>query len=71
MTLHVEKVCISYGPFQAVSDASLTVPDGKLVGLIGPNGAGKSTLFSAISGLIVPSSGAISYRNEPLGALDG
>lgn len=69
MTLRVEKVCISYGTFQAVSDASLTVPDGKIVGLIGPNGAGKSTLFSAISGLIVPSSGSIAYRNEPLGAL--
>lgn len=69
MTLRVEKVCISYGAFQAVSDASLTVPDGKIVGLIGPNGAGKSTLFSAISGLIVPSSGSIAYRNEPLGAL--
>lgn len=66
MSLNVNHVSISYGGFRAVSDASLVVPEGGLVGLIGPNGAGKSTLFSAISGLITPDSGSISYRGTSL-----
>lgn len=69
MTLSVEKVSISYDGFRAVSEASLIVPQGGLVGLIGPNGAGKSTLFSAISGLIAPDSGSISYDNTSLEGL--
>lgn len=69
MTLSVERVSISYSGFRAVSEASLVVPQGGLVGLIGPNGAGKSTLFSAISGLIVPDSGSISYAGASLEGL--
>ena len=66
MTLNVENVSVSYGSFRAVSEASLLLPEGGLVGLIGPNGAGKSTLFSAISGLIPPDSGSIGYRGKSL-----
>ncbi|CAI48827.1 ABC-type transport system ATP-binding protein (probable substrate branched-chain amino acids) [Natronomonas pharaonis DSM 2160] len=48
--LEVDNVSISYGKTSAVSDVSLTVEEGEIVGIIGPNGAGKTTLLDAISG---------------------
>ncbi len=41
----------------AVSDLSLTIPQGELFGLLGPNGAGKTTLVKMLCTLILPSSG--------------
>jgi ABC-2 type transport system ATP-binding protein len=43
----------------ALSDCSLTVPTGHVVGLVGPNGAGKTTLLQLAVGLLAPSSGTI------------
>lgn len=43
---------VSYGGVHALSDVSLTVGHGELVGLIGPNGAGKTTTIDAISGFV-------------------
>ncbi len=42
-----------------LSSLSLTVPQGKIIGLLGPNGCGKSTLLKLISGILVPDSGEI------------
>lgn len=41
-----------------VSDVSLEVKSGEVVGLLGPNGAGKTTTFYMICGLLEPSGGA-------------
>lgn len=49
-----------YGRKWALSDCTLTIPTGKVVGLVGPNGAGKSTLLQLSVGLLGPSAGAIS-----------
>jgi ABC-2 type transport system ATP-binding protein len=43
----------------ALSDCTLTIPAGRVVGLVGPNGAGKSTLLQLAVGLLAPTSGAI------------
>jgi len=43
----------------AVDDVSLTIGDGELVGYIGPNGAGKSTTIKMLTGILMPSSGAV------------
>ncbi len=43
----------------AVSEMSLRLGAGEMVGLIGPNGAGKTTLFNLIAGSLTPTSGAI------------
>jgi lipopolysaccharide export system ATP-binding protein len=53
---HLEK---SYGTKTIVSDVSLHVKRGEIVGLLGPNGAGKTTCFYIMSGLIYPSAGRI------------
>ena len=48
-----------YPGVQALSDVSLEVGEGEIVGLIGENGAGKSTLMNVLGGVVAPSSGAI------------
>lgn len=48
-----------YGRRWALSDCTLTVPGGRVVGLVGPNGAGKTTLLSLAVGLLAPTSGSI------------
>jgi branched-chain amino acid transport system ATP-binding protein len=49
----------SYGGLKAVSDVSLSVRRGEILGIIGPNGAGKTTLFSVISGHVPATTGTI------------
>jgi ABC-2 type transport system ATP-binding protein len=53
-----------YGRKWALSDCSLEVPTGRVVGLVGPNGAGKSTFLNLAVGMLTPSAGEI----EVLGA---
>jgi branched-chain amino acid transport system ATP-binding protein len=57
--LKVERLTVSYGGFQAVCDATLSVGEGELVVLLGANGAGKTTLFRALSGMIRADAGAV------------
>jgi branched-chain amino acid transport system ATP-binding protein len=64
--LRVEDVVVHYARVPAVRRVSLEVNAGEVVGLIGPNGAGKSTTLSAITGLVQPSSGSITFDGRSL-----
>ncbi len=46
-----------YGRKWALSDCTVSIPSGHVVGLVGPNGAGKSTLLNLAVGLLKPTSG--------------
>ena len=46
-----------YGPIVALSDCSLTVERGEILGLLGPNGAGKTTLLRLLLGYLKPTAG--------------
>ena len=55
-----------YGDQRALTDISLTVNAGEVLGLIGPNGAGKTTLMQAIAGTLAADAGQILWRGTPL-----
>ena len=48
-----------YGRRWALRDCTLTIPEGKVVGLVGPNGAGKTTLLHLAVGLLAPTEGSV------------
>lgn len=49
----------------ALTDVSLTLSRGKVVGLLGPNGSGKSTLVNLLNGLRTPQAGSIRFFGDP------
>jgi branched-chain amino acid transport system ATP-binding protein len=58
-----------FGGLVAVSDAALTVQEGRIVALIGPNGAGKTTLFAMIAGFVEPDAGAVHFAGADITGL--
>ncbi len=64
--MKVSDVEVWYGKVRAVSDISLEVNKGEIVGLIGPNGAGKTTILKAIIGVVRVAKGEIIFENERL-----
>jgi len=54
-----------YGRRWALSDCTLDVPAGRVVGLVGPNGAGKSTLLNLAVGLLAQTTGTIEVLGGP------
>jgi ABC-2 type transport system ATP-binding protein len=54
-----------YGRRWALTDCTLSIPAGHVVGLVGPNGAGKTTLLSLATGLLAASTGTIEVLGSP------
>jgi len=64
--LKVEGLACCYGKIVAVRELAIEVNRGELVSLIGANGAGKTTTLKAISGLITPTAGRISFLGHDI-----
>ena len=62
--LETDSVSIRFGGVQALSDVSLKIGEGQIVGILGPNGAGKTTLFNCVSGFYKPGRGRIRIFGE-------
>ena len=60
----VRNVSKSYGSVVALSDVSLKIHAGEVIGLVGDNGAGKSTLVKVLSGAHQPSEGKVILDGE-------
>ena len=67
--LSAENLAKSYKKRQVVSDVSLTVNSGEIVGLLGPNGAGKTTTFYMVVGLVNHDQGKIRIDEEDISLL--
>ncbi len=59
--LTVKNLVVNYGAIKAIKNISFEVNEGEIVTLIGANGAGKTTTLHAISNLLKPSSGEITF----------
>ncbi|MDQ2695703.1 MAG: ABC transporter ATP-binding protein [Pseudomonadota bacterium] len=66
--IRVEDLVKRFPGVAAVAGVSFAVAAGRCFGLLGPNGAGKTTTIEIMEGITRPTSGAVLYRGEPLGA---
>lgn len=62
--LKVDNVSMVFGGLRAVSNLSLHIDEGELIGLIGPNGAGKTTAFNMITGVYTPTEGKVYFNGQ-------
>jgi branched-chain amino acid transport system ATP-binding protein len=69
VVLEIDAVSKSFGALAALSNVSLVVQAGQIFSVIGPNGAGKSTLFNVVSGLHVPTTGRVRFRDREIAGL--
>ena len=60
--LKVDNVSMIFVGLRAVSNLSMYINKGELIGLIGPNGAGKTTAFNMITGVYTPSEGDVYFN---------
>jgi lipopolysaccharide export system ATP-binding protein len=65
-SLHTEKLVKAFKKRVVVSDLSLSLDAGEVVGLLGPNGAGKTTAFYMILGFTRPDSGRVLLNGEDI-----
>ena len=64
--LEVRHATKRFAGLVAVSDVSLTLDAGEILGLIGPNGAGKTTLIGLVSGTLAPSDGEVLFEGKAI-----
>lgn len=64
--LDVRGVLMQFSGLKALNNVNLHVRRGTIHGLIGPNGSGKSTMMNVLTGIYVPTAGAIEYRGESI-----
>ena len=65
--LECKNLSKQYGRSPALSNITLQIDGGHIIGLLGPNGSGKTTFIKLIAGLLTPSSGEIYLKEEPIG----
>ena len=68
--LEIKDLQVSYGGIEALRGISLNVDQNEIVTLIGANGAGKSSTLRAISGLVMPKGGKITFQGEDITRMD-
>jgi iron complex transport system ATP-binding protein len=59
LKLSVQGIAFEYGSSQVLSDVSMDISEGEIVGILGPNGSGKTTLLRCINKALSPKSGSI------------
>ena len=62
-------VSMFFGGVKAIDSLSFSVEKDQIFGIIGPNGAGKTTVFNVLSGMYIPTSGEVRYREKTINRL--
>ncbi len=62
--LATEAVSVSFEGLRALSDVTLSITKGEIIGLIGPNGAGKTTLVNCLTGFQKPTEGRVTFAGR-------
>ncbi|KQW36453.1 ATP-binding cassette domain-containing protein [Rhizobacter sp. Root404] len=62
--LTAKGVLMQFGGLKALNNVDLSIKRGTIHGLIGPNGSGKSTMMNVLTGIYVPTAGAISFAGN-------
>ena len=68
--LKLKNVQTFYGNIQALKDVTIEISEGEIITLIGANGAGKTTTLMAVSGIVPPRSGEISFMGESITGME-
>lgn len=69
ITLKAENISKNYFKKSALSDVSMQLEQGRIVGLLGPNGSGKTTFLKLATGLVRPTSGEMTVCGREIGYL--
>ncbi|GAA1530886.1 ABC transporter ATP-binding protein [Brevibacterium picturae] len=69
MRVDIASLSVHLGGRPVVSEVTLSVPSGTVLGLLGPNGSGKSTLLRAVAGIAPPPPGHVRYDGTDLTAV--
>ncbi|MBN9595356.1 MAG: ABC transporter ATP-binding protein [Afipia sp.] len=64
--LRLQSVSRHFSGLKALSDVSLSINKGEVLGLIGPNGAGKTTLVNVVTGVTPASSGTVTFAGQDI-----
>jgi ABC-2 type transport system ATP-binding protein len=66
--IKIQNLSVTLGSVKALTDVSLNLSRGKLIGFIGPSGAGKTTLIRSIVGRLETPAGAVEVLGQPAGS---
>ena len=69
MLLEIHNILKTFGGLAALSNVSLSMEEGEVLGLIGPNGSGKTTLFNVVSGFYHPDRGQVIFDGQDITGL--
>ena len=64
--LNASGVLMQFGGLKALNNVDLSIKRGTIHGLIGPNGSGKSTMMNVLTGIYVPTAGALTFAGKSL-----
>ena len=68
--LNVKGILMRFGGLKALDNIDLTVKAKSVHGLIGPNGSGKSTMMNVLTGIYVPTDGAVTFDGQEIAGLN-
>ena len=64
--ISIQHIAKRFGKLQVLENVSLDFKAGECIALIGPNGSGKTTLIKSVLGMVMPDSGTMLFKGEPV-----